>query len=201
MKTTAWGWLVLLVMPGCLLLQPLDEVKSDSTGNAGNPSSAGSSGNSSQAGNGSAGRNNGGGPGNGGAPNGVDFSPFTGTWTVTGGHITTTCGSEMDTTVVDPGGTDTFGLGTISDLIFNPGTACEVLADVSDRTASLNSATPDCSYSDAQFTYDLAFDSFEFELSGDGKTAEATMVAYIWVSDEDGNSSECLSENTWSYKR
>jgi hypothetical protein len=41
MKTTAFRWLVLLLIPGCILVQPLDEAKSDSGGVAGRGNSSG----------------------------------------------------------------------------------------------------------------------------------------------------------------
>jgi len=49
MKARAWAWLVLLLVPGCLLVQPLDEAKPDTGGSSGNSSHAGK-------GNGSAGQ-------------------------------------------------------------------------------------------------------------------------------------------------
>jgi hypothetical protein len=143
-----------------------------------------------------------GGSANGGATSGVDFSLFTGTWTITGGQSTTSCdGATPQTSTVAPGGTDTFGLGNISDLIFDPGTDCEILADVDDRTASLNPATLDCYTSDANYDYDLSVISFDFVVSGDGKTAKATMSASILVSDGSGGLSVCDADYTWNYKR
>src|SRR4051794_12424799 len=98
MKAIGGCWLALLVIPGCLLVQPLDEAKpdqQDSAGSGGKASHAGSAGqhtggspaaggagNKAGSGPGAAGGSAGaahGGASNGGAPSGVDFSLFTGT--------------------------------------------------------------------------------------------------------------------------
>jgi len=214
MKAFAWRWLALLAIPGCVLVQPLDEAKpadSDNAGSGNGSSHAGSSnagsasggrsGGPAKAGSGNAGSSASGGA-DGGAPSGVDFSLFTGTWTIVDGKNTTTCDSGASkTSNVDPGGQDTFGLGTITDLILDPGTTCEVLADVDDHRAFLNSNTAACSYSDASYDYDLFFDAFEFIVSSDGKTAKASMTAYITATDASGNMSDCKSDTTWNYKR
>jgi len=220
-KTTAWSWLGLLLIPGCLLVQPLDEAKPEDGGSAGNgsgggPSKAGSSGSTSKAGSGNAGRGGGapnggatsgnagrGGGANGGAANGVDFSLFTGTWTVTSGETTTFCdGVDPTTEEVTPGGKDTVGLGTTSDLIFGPGSNCEILADVDDRNASLNSDTKPCSETDGTYNYYLTVDAFHFTVSGDGQTAEAGMITTVLTTDANDNLLlSCEVQTTWSYER
>ncbi|HEY0468314.1 MAG TPA: hypothetical protein VGC79_29155 [Polyangiaceae bacterium] len=224
MKTTAWRWLILLLIPGCLLVQPLDEAKPDdddsASAAAGKPSLAGSAGKASQAG--SAGQHSGGsGPGaggtgnragsgplptagaaNGGAPSGVDFSLFLGDWTVNGGKNTVSCdGSTPQTSPIAGGDVDNFGLGTISDLIFGPDAECQILADVNDRTASLNPATPNCQTADADYDYVLYVDDFQFVVSRDGKTAKASMTSVVYVYDISGNVSICDSDYTWDYAR
>lgn len=219
MKATAWGWLVLLLIPGCLLVQPLDDPKPDDAGSAGaagaagrgQPSQAGSAGRPSGASGSSAGGsgNRGGsgplpagGAANGGAPSGVDFSLFLGDWTVSGGKNTVSCdGGTPKTTAVDAGGVDTIGLGTISDLIFGVGSGCEILADVNDRTASLNPATTNCETSDANFDYVLYVDDFQFVVSGNAQTAKASMTSVVYVYDASGGLSICDSDYTWDYAR
>jgi hypothetical protein len=208
-KSSVWPWVLLLLLPGCVLVAPLDEAKpSDGSdaGSGGRPAgTAGSSGSPAKAGSGNAGRGGGapnGGAANGGAPNGGAFSLFLGTWTIADGKNTTTCDpGTTETSDVEPGLQDTFGRGTITDLIFDPGTACEILADVNDHTAFLNSNTEGCSYSDDTFVYDLYFDAFEFVVSSDGQTAKASMTAYIQATDADNNTSYCQSDTTWNYER
>jgi len=215
MKTTAWHWLILLLVPGCLLVQPLDDAKPKQDGSAGSGNSSGKpsqgsaglhSGGSTQTG--GAGNKAGAGPvhpggaPNGGASSGVDFSLFTGTWTITAGESITSCdGGPAKTETATPGGMDEFGLGTISDLVFGPGTQCEILADVYDRTASLNSATEDCSSSDATYDYYLSVAAFDFEVSGSGQTAHLTMSTSTLVSDIDGATYYCDSDYEFDYER
>ncbi len=214
MRANCWRWLVLLLVPGCLLVQPLDEAKSDNDGSAGSgkPSAGNGSAGHNSAGSGSpagGSKNNAGsgpvapgGSANGGAPSGVDFSLFLGTWTVVSGKNTVSCDrSSPTTTNATPGSTDSFELGTTSDLTISIGGGCEVLADVNDRTASLNPATSDCVTSDANYLYDLTVDAFEFVVSGNGQTAKASMDTTVVVLDANGNISNCDSDYTWDYKR
>jgi hypothetical protein len=226
-KTTAWGWLALLLIPGCLLVQPLDQARPDDDGSAGEsgesgdsgnssgaPSKAGSGGGTSKAGSGNAG---GGGSPNGGAPSGNagdggspsggmpggDFSLFTGTWTVTSGESTTLCeGTEPIIEEIEPGGEDEVGLGTASDLIFNPGSSCEILADVDDRYATLNSDTAPCSDTDGTYNYYWTIDAFHFNVSGDGQTAESGMITTVLTTDLDDNPLiSCEVQRTWEHER
>jgi len=216
MKANAWGWLALLLIPGCLLVQPLDEAKPDaegSSGGAGKPSSqAGSGGKlTGGSGSGSGGSGNRGGSGslppggaaNGGAPSGVDFSLFTGTWISTDGSTTISCdGGTPQTTPVDVGTSDTVVLGTVSDLIFGPGNDCEILADVSDRVATLNDATTECNFSDADYAYGQTVDTFQFAVSGDGRTAVSRLTTTVYVYDLVGTYlSTCLSDTTTKFSR
>jgi hypothetical protein len=225
MRTTAWSWLALLVIPGCLLVQPLDQAKPDDDGSAGSGnsnaggsskagSSNGSSGGTSKAGSGNAGR---GGGASGGAPSGnagrggdasggasgVDFSLFTGFWYVTDGQITTVCDDgSSEPEAIQAGGQDEVGLGTTSDLIFGPGSSCEILADVDDRNASLNFDTLPCSQSDGVYDFYLTIDAFHFNVSSDGKTAEAGMITTVETTDADGNSlPTCEVQQLWNYER
>jgi hypothetical protein len=226
-RTTAWTFLALLVIPGCLLVQPLDQARPEDdgsagsgNGNAGGTSKAGSSGSTSNAGSSNAGRGGGasggapsgnagrggaasGGAASGGAPSGVDLSLFTGYWYVTDGQITTTCDDgSSQTEAIDPGGRDQVGLGTTSDLIFGPGSNCEILADVEDRNASLNSDTLPCSDNDGTYYYYLTIDAFHFNVSGDGETAEAGMITTVLTTDADDNLlATCEVQQTWNSER
>jgi len=218
MRTTALAFLALLAIPGCLLVQPLDDAKPEDGNSAGstghtsggnqNSGGAGNKAGSGPVGSSGAGNKAGSGPigsaggANGGAPSGVDFSLFTGSWTVTGGENTVTCSDGVPTTTSEaPGGVDTFGLGTVSDLILNPGATCELWADVDDHTASLNPSTPNCTTSDANYDYELYFESFDFVVSADGQTATATLTTSTLVSDSSGAVDICDSEHTWNYER
>jgi len=211
MRALAWRWLALLLVPGCVLVQPLDEAKpndedsstpagSGNTGSSGGPSKAGS-GNAGRAG--ASGAPGAAGSANGGAPSGVDFSLFTGTWKIAGGEVTSTCDDGVPKTAsIDAVGTTTLGLGTTSDLIVDPGTACEIWVDVDDRSAALNSGTSPCSYTDdMEISYYIQYDSYEFSVSGDGKSANASMVAYVEASDANGNAAYCHTTTTWKYAR
>jgi len=215
-KAVAWCGLALLVIPGCLLVQPLDEAKpdqDDSASSGGETSHAGSAGQhaggspaaggaGNKAGSGSGATSGSASAGRGGASSGVDFSLFTGSWTITGGKRVTTCdGSTPQTETVAPGGTDTIGLGTSSDLIFGPGTACEILSDVDDRSATLNSGTSTCAYSDENGEYELSFDSFEFTVSGDGKTAKFDMTTSVLFTDLNDEAHVCSVDSNLDYKR
>jgi len=219
MKTTALGWLVLLLIPGCLLVQPLDSAKPDDddddtvpaaqAGNAGKASGGSGPGAAGTAGTGGTGNKAGSGPvpaggsANGGAPSGVDFSLFTGTWTITSGQTTTTCDDGTPSTeAIAPGGTDQVGLGTTSDLIFGPGSSCEILGDVSDRTAYLNSDTLPCADTDGTYYYYLSFESFEFAVSSNGMTADASMTTTVLTADANDNLvASCTVDQTWKYRR
>jgi hypothetical protein len=133
----------------------------------------------------------------------VDFSLFTGTWTITSGEITTTCpGEDPITEDIEPGDVDTVGLGTSSDLIFGPGSSCEVLADVDDRSATLNSDTLPCSATDGTNNYYWTIDAFHFNVSGDGLTAEAGMITTVQYTDLDDNPlATCEVQQTWTHER
>jgi hypothetical protein len=211
-KTSAWRWLLLLVIPGCILVQPLDEAKPEGSAGSGN-----SSGKSSQAGAGHAsgspgaggsGNKAGAGPlpaagaANGGAASGADYSLFVGTWVISGGKVTSSCeGADPTTDDVTPGGQDTIGLGTLSDLIFGVGSECEILADVANRTASLNPATLPCSFSDATYDYYSTFESFEFVVASDGLTAKANVSTSVLAVDFSATTVACDIKQTLDYKR
>lgn len=218
MNVARWIWLPLLVVPGCLLVQPLDDVKAgddDSVPSAhagmgqhagGNGPGAGGAGNKAGSGpvaSGGSGATGGSGPvASGGAGNAGAFSLFLGEWTISNGTQTTSCdGGTPTTSTVSPGGTDTFGVGTLSDLILDPGTSCEILVDVDGRTASLNPATLDCTTSDANYDYDLFVESYDFTVSSDGKTAKASMTATVYLTDANSNESVCTTDTSWDYER
>jgi len=224
MKTIGFRWLVLLAIPGCLLVQPLDDVQehAGSAGSSGKPSSAGSAGKpGGGSGPGAAGAGNNAGSGdtthagsgnappggaaNGGGSGGLDLSLFTGNWIITGGKNTVSCGGDTPTSETIAGGDRVpVGLGTISDLVFDRGTDCEILADVTaDRTATLNPATLGCTSSDPDtgYDYDSVFLSFDFVVASDGKTAVSKMSAQVLVSDASGVLAACDSDTELQYKR
>jgi hypothetical protein len=214
-KTTALRWLALLLIPGCILVQPLDAAKpdDDDSGASGGPAKAGSANGSSgapaKAGAGNAGRAGGATSGapNGGGSGAVDFTLFTGDWTLSGGTITTRCqGAATKTTDADTGGVDTVGLGTDSgapsDLVFGPGSSCEIWADVDDRDAYLNPATPACSDNDGVYQYYLTTDDFDFKVSADDQTATADINTTVLTTELSTNYQfTCTVEQNLKYQR
>lgn len=212
MNRRVWAWLLLALVPGCLLVQPLDEATSDDaagasggngnasagTGSAGRPTSAGGGAPSAGA---PSGGSHAGGAAQGGAPSGVDFSLFIGTWTITSGSTTRDCGTDAPTTEpATVGAQDSFGLGTTSDLILDPGTQCALLVDVDDRVAS-SEAAQECTFQSEGYTVHVYVDSFEFTVSGDGKTAISRFISTVDVSDGSGASATCDTDQTLHYKR
>ncbi len=122
--------------------------------------------------------------------------------TITSGKSTTSCdGGTPQTVDATAGGQDTVGLGTTSDLIFDPGSSCEILADVDDRTASLNQDTLPCSYSDATTDYYAIFDSFDFTVSGNGQTAKANISTSVLATDANDNLHSCEVTQALNYER
>jgi hypothetical protein len=198
------------LIPGCVLVQPLDEAKPDNDGSgAGGPhagSGNGNSGGPSKAGSGNAGRGGGssaGGAPNGGAPSGDDFSLFTGSWYVSGGTITTRCEGETPmTSSATLGGEVQVGLGTTSDLIFDPGTNCEILADVDERSASLNWDTLPCTENDGTYNYYLDTEYLDFTVSDDDQSATASIITSVTTTDADDNLLlTCEVEQSLEYER
>jgi hypothetical protein len=200
-------WFVFSWLPGCLLVQPLDAAKNGDSGGAGSVAHAGSGGASSNPpGNAGATASGGAGP-NGGAssaggpPSGVDFSLFTGTWTVVSGTVTTTCNNVKKTTAATVGSMDTIDVGTDSDLIFDADTACPLLADVADRVAT-GQLGQTCSFDDPDtgYSYDIGFTHFDFAISSNGQTAIGTTDSDVIVTDPmTGNSQTCTSEVVSNY--
>ena len=196
MKVRAWAWLGLLALPGCLLIQPLDDAKPNdeggssgkagqhaggsgpSAGGAGNKAGSGTSGGS---GPGPSGGADDGGTNDGGGTGGVDFSLFLGRWTLVSGDYARKCASETSTTTgtIEPGEIDTFVPGTResqSDLIFDVegNDVCNVFADVDDRNAyGTGSQACTVDEADGSTTY-LTYTYFEFAVSDDGQSALST---------------------------
>jgi|GEM_PF-1324003 len=193
MKLSAWACLGLLALPGCLLIQPLDDAKPKDEGGSsgkagqhaggGGPSSGGAGNKAGSGPSGGSGPNPSGGADNGGADNGgstggVDFSLFLGEWTLISGTYAKKCSNDTSTTTgtIDAGAVDTFVLGTRNDLSFDledPG-VCDIDADVEDRNAygtGAQSCTVD--EADGSKTY-LAYSYFEFAVSDDGQSAIST---------------------------
>lgn len=216
----AWRCLILaglpvcLLVPGCLLVQPLDEAKTNTEANAGSgntssgdsgatTSRAGSSGSAGRAPTGSSGSpaSGAGGGANGGAPSEVDFSLFTGTWTITSGSKGTDCGAGLIAEAVPAGGIDEFTLGTTSDLILDASTDCPLLVDVDNRTATGQGAQH-CTYSGADgYDYDIAVQAYTFEVLGDG-TANSTLSTVSLVTDPSTNTTAtCTGDATFNYQR
>jgi hypothetical protein len=222
MKAVAWGWLALLVLPGCLLIQPLDDAKPENTGGnngkagqhaGGGPSTGGAGnkgGSGNKAGSGPEGGSGpvppGGAPNNGGAPNGVDFSLFLGEWTMTSATFTRQCSNEENPTTgtITAGAKDTFILGTDesqTDLIFDLQDTglCDIYANVDDRFA-YGTGDQSCTVdeTDGTTTY-LIYPYFEFAVSGDGQSAAVTWDVSL-LNDADP-SVTCDSELSARYQR
>lgn len=206
MKASLCSWLVLLVLPGCLLVQPLDDAKpkDENAGGgahlAGNGPGAGGAGN--KAGSGPVG-NGGSSPDPSGGNGGVDFSLFLGGWTLTSAQVTRQCSNETSPTTspITPGEVDTFVLGTQSDLIFDlEGTdVCDIHANVDDRSA-YGTGEQSCTVdeTDGTTTY-LAYTYFEFAVSGDGQSAQSTWDV-SFLNDADPTVT-CDSEVSARYQR
>jgi hypothetical protein len=215
----AWRWLMLaavpacLLVPSCLLVQPLDEAKTDAEASAGNGTAGAST---SHAGAGTAGRAPTGGGGahaagsgptaagasSGGAPSGVDFSLFTGTWKITSGSRTSYCGTAApETDAIPAGGIDVFTLGTTSDLILDEATTCPILVDVDDRVAT-GQDTQYCMYTGTDgYDYDVFFQSYTFEVLGNG-TADSTLSTVSVITDPATmNTVTCTADATFKYSR
>jgi hypothetical protein len=215
MKGSAWAWLGVLVLPGCLLIQPLDEAKPDegsggsgkagqhaggsgpSAGGAGNKAGSGPSGGSSPVPSGGADNN--------GGSAGVDFSLFLGGWTLVSGNYSRKCESETSTTTgtINPGEVDTFVPGTResnTDLIFDvEGTdVCNVFANVDDRSA-YGTGDQACTIdeADGSTTY-LTYGYFEFAVSDDGQSALSTWDVTAL---NDATLDSCDSEIVARYQR
>jgi hypothetical protein len=215
-RNLSFGWLALAWLPGCLLVQPLDDAKGSANGDSGGAGSGahagsggassnppGSAGATASGGSGARGGATGasGAPSAGGPPSGVDFSLFTGTWTVISGTVTTTCDGVKKTTAATVGSTDTIDVGTDSDLIFDANTECPLLADVTDRVAT---GQPDqtCSFDDptSGYAYDIGFTHFDFKVSGNGQTAIGTTDSAVIVTNPANNASQtCTSEVIANY--
>jgi hypothetical protein len=196
---------IAVAAPGCLLVQPLDDVNSDSAGaggKAGGGGKASTGGNTSSAGKGGSGATPTGGRGGsaptaGGPPSGVDFSYFVDTWTVTSGTISTDCGTGPTDAPATVGSTDTVTLGTTSDLIVDEGTPCPVLADVNDLVATGQDGQT-CDFTDGSNNYQLVIDAFTFVVSGNHLSA--TSELYGEVTDTvDGIATTCGSHQILHY--
>jgi hypothetical protein len=185
-RILGWGWLLLAVVPGCLLVQPLDGAASsddgdDSSSSAG-ASAAGSSGSHAGAVNSRAGATSspGGRAGAPGAPGvSAKLAPFVGTWTVVSGTLTLTCPGVAPSSEA-ASGTETWAPGTVSDLV-QPGfdVDCDFNANVNARTAtglpgqSCTESSTDDTSGDA-IVQNFSFESFKFVVSSDGTTATQT---------------------------
>ncbi len=212
MKLLTFWCLALAVVPGCLLVQPLDDAKSNASGGAsaqagsngaGHTSSGGASGGSGpNPAAGSGGRSNAGaGAPQGGAPNGVDFSLFLGKWTITTGTLTTDCGTGTPmTSALTPGTYDTVSLGTTSDLIFDAATTCPIESDVNDRTASvLPGQSCTGTDTDSGNDYEIFYDTFTFVVAGTGTTAQGTLDLTTVVTNTSGQTITCDQHEDIAY--
>ena len=201
MKSFSFAWLLVALLPSCLLVQPLDEAKPSDDGSGGTSSSAGSNnaGRNSGGGGKGGGAPNAGGAHSGGAPNGADFSLFTGSWTVKSGSIVTDCGTGPMTTMPTTGTIDTVDLGTTSDLILDEGTQCPVSADVTDRTAT-GQPGQTCDFTDEGSVYHLDIQYFDFIVGSTGRTASSTLTSVVSLT-TNGVTATCDSNQTLSYAR
>jgi hypothetical protein len=216
MKVSAWAWLGLLALPGCLLIQPLDDAKPNQE-SGGSSGKAGQHAGGSGPGAGGAGNKAGSGPSGGSDPipaggtddsggtGGVDFSLFLGRWTLISGTYARKCASETTSTTgtINPGEVDTFVPGTEdsqSDLIFDvEGTdVCNVFANVDDRSA-YGTGDQACTVdeADGSTTY-LTYNYFEFAVSADGQSALSTWDVSAL---NDGTLDSCDSEVAARFQR
>lgn len=181
----AWALVALCAAPGCLLVSPLDDAKPE-----------GSSGGAGRAGSGTGNDTNNAGGGNVGGGDGVDFSLFTGDWITKSGTITTVCGGQSNVSDATVGEVTNIGLGTTSDLIVYPGTDCQILLDVVDRTAtSLDGQS--CVFTDSGVTYTLQLDYFDFIVTDADTSATTTFYSTTTTS----TGLVCNTDQTLYYER
>ena len=211
MKKAILCWLLLLSIPGCLLVQPLDETKPDgSTGGASGNSAGranGSGGDAPKAGSGNAGRGGSpaggspaGGGANGGGPSGVDFSLFTGTWLVQeGSTIERSCSDGKDYSAAIGLAADEFvegSGGSSGDILLNPETPCPLAFDVDDRIAYARSGQSCTLYDDNALEHTLEFSSAAFAVSDDESVA--TAIAEVDETISDGSSAPLYCTAYWT---
>jgi hypothetical protein len=213
-----WSRMVLaaaaVAIPGCLLVQPLDDAKSNAAGSGGSTSSGGktstggknngvSGADDGDAGDGPAplgGRGGsaptaGSGPGTGGGPpSGVDFSLFLGKWYPTGGTVSTLCSDSGSTTPTVEDATldyyDQFDLGDTSDLLWDVESGCPLYIAVDDRLASADPNYPDqiCNIvaDGTHYPIEVTYKSFDFSVKANGTTATSSTVVTEYVTDTNG---------------
>jgi hypothetical protein len=176
MKNLGWLWLLLAVVPGCVLVQPLDNAAPSSDGGDSSSSHAGSGNagsSSSHAGSSSSGA--GGSGGSGGSPSSSKLAPFLGTWTATSGTLTLTCPGIAPSNT-DATGSETWSPGTASDLVaIGFESTCNFNANVSGKVATglprqVCNESSTATNGDA-ITQSLTFTSLTFVVSADGATA------------------------------
>ena len=68
--------------------------------------------------------------------------------------------------------------------------------------ASLNDATTECSFSVGNYAYDQTVDTFQFAVSGDGRTAISHLTTTVYVYDLVGTFvTICDSDTTTEFSR
>ena len=196
MKSVPWLWFALTLVPGCLLVQPLDAAKSDAevggaagSASAGRSSVAGSDGAGATHAGGSSGASAAGG-GGGSAPNGVGGSvpvgggpatvdpsaAFLGIWVLTDGSITLNCGGTPQVSPLTDGSAD-WHAGTTSDLVqTSEGTPCELLANISGR-AAVGEPNQKCTESGLDsdgnpYSQALVIENYAFTINANGVNAK-----------------------------
>lgn len=188
MKSIPWLWFALTLVPGCLLVQPLDEAKSDAEvggaadgASAGRSTVAGSDGAGATHAGGSSGASPAGGRAgsapNGGGPPTVDPSAaFLGIWVLTDGSITLNCGGSPQVSQLTNGSAD-WHVGTTSDLVqTSEGTPCELLANVQGRVAA-GAPNQQCTESGLDsdgnpYSQDLVIENYAFTINANGVNAK-----------------------------
>jgi hypothetical protein len=213
-----------IAAPSCLLVQPLDEVSSDSAGGGAGKAGSGTApsagkggaGPAPSGGRGGAGPAPSGGKGGsgpaaaGGPPSGVDFSLFLGKWYIVGGTIATLCSDSETTTptttAATVGGADRFDLGTTSDLLWDADFDCPLYITVDDRTASADPNYPDqmCTIvaQSTNYPVEITYESFSFTVNANGTTATSSAVVGENVTDTDGNFIRtCAQDFEFKYSR
>jgi hypothetical protein len=227
---SGWRWSALflaaaaIAAPGCLLVQPLDDVNDAGSADDSIPGKAGSGaapsggrGGSGPTANGGRGGGSGptasGGRGgaasggkagagptpSGGAPNSVDFSYFTGIWTVTSGTITTDCGTGPEETDAMAGTKDKIDLGTTSDLIVDKGTECAILMDVYDLVG-VGEDGQSCDFTNDSGSFHVEISSYSFIVDDNHQTASATLTSVITLT-KNGVAATCDSNQDLFYTR
>jgi len=133
---------------------------------------------------------------------------FVGVWSPASGVYTQTCpGDDANTGTSQVTDTETWAMGTTSDLVQTiPGTSCVLHADISASTATATPANQTCTVTSTgggdSITQALTLTAYNFVLSSDGLTATENYSGTMVLTDNTvGVSENCTFTQTASYSK